>query len=481
MLAMVNAGRMWAYAVTSRFIQKNWSLAPAAVVMLVACGAMSTEKTGNDDQLFRDVVASKAGLVVGWTGEAYGEVAYGVARLTFDRMLGTNQFAAWRPVQTPKERPWDWNEILKEIQAQGKTTNPPDQNDIWPSVLAASGSDAILTPSIATIDVEENKKQFILHGSFGASARDKKVTLSQSAADNDQGTELGGCQWQPDTVTCTVDGQQAGYVRAVADGRRSNPVAVTRFKPVLKWHLHGGTGKGGIIDWVSEMRPILRVDVQSYRRHLLDDPKARDPFRVDPSLDSKCTFKSTGYGVGPHGEKIPIKGDKTGDIVGPYDSVVASSSPFGSGMGAGAQMGALAGLPQVQGLSGIGGAAGALGAMPDLGAQKSAPVGKCLLGGTLDPTQGTRFAASVALADDLIVPDAPALRGGFDVRMLIHKGSAQDLIKQITLNMQIVVDAQSADVEFLKGHLESKNKDAEITLDWDDTKGEFPPDPTSAR
>jgi hypothetical protein len=47
--------------------------------------------------------------------------------------------------------------------------------------------------------------------------------------------------------------------------------------------------------------------------------------------------------------------------------------------------------------------------------------------------------------------------------------------------MGIVTGVQGGDVTLLHDHLDQSSTGGDITLDWPDTKGDFPPDPQSAR
>jgi hypothetical protein len=455
--ASIASGTEWNYAITSKWIQDFWKFGPGSFAMLAVCSSMGI----SDPTSAPGALVATTGLSVGWSAPVLVADGLGAARYSFDRLLGTNKMSDWEPLKTPKERPWDWLEVYGEIFAIGKGTSVDATHS---ATLMAVGSDVILAPSISTIDVEESAKQFILHGAFGSDSGNGQVTVSSSPGDNDNGTALSGCSWQPDTIKCTVDGQQAGYVRAVSRGHKSNPIAVTRFHPKLTWHLHHAGAKD-LLDLNSVMDIIMRVDVQAYRRHATEDPKPRDPFRVAPSQDSKCTFDSSGYGTDANGNKVNITGSKSGDVIGPFATVVPTAAD---------QM-----MTQLIASSGVPLPAG----MPDpriLGGQ--AEQGKCVFGGLLDPKVGTTFQAAVALAGSIVVPGAPAAAGGFSVVMFEKKGSQTEVIKHLTLNMALVTTSDQGGPVTLKGdHLEMSNKDTKVTLDWSDTSGDFPPDPQSAR
>ncbi len=408
------------------------------------------------------MLQGKVGVAVGWTDKVLVADGLGAARFGFDRLLGVNKDTDWGGAKTPKQRPWNWVEVMGEIGALGKGSSVDANHN---AQLAFVGSDQLLAPSIATIDVEENAKQFVLHGAFGTGSGDHKVTLA-STPDGD-GAELGGCNWQPDTVKCNVDGQQAGYVRAISNGHKSNPIAVTRFHPKLTWHFHGGEPAHGIIDLTAVMDIYLRVDVQTYRRHASEDPKARDPFRVAPSQDSTCKFTTTGYGVDSKENKVPITGSGSADVVGPYASVVPPGANTPMGQFTPANVAAMAGIAMPAG-------------MPDPQLMMGAPPGKCLFGGLLDPKVGTTFAAAVSVPNSIVVKGY-SMPGGFAIAMFEKKGGVADVLKRLTLNMGIATGAQGGDVTLLGDHLDQPGKDGDISLDWSDTKGEFPPDAQSAR
>ena len=480
MYASVASGPQWSYGITNLWVQDYWQFDPSAVVLLTVCSSMARPSTGGGNpgepgaapgwdpdpaSALPDVLAQKVALAVGWTEPVGVDEGLGVAQFAFDRMLGANQWTTWG-TKNPPERPWDWLETMQEIQSLG---HGQSVGSAGVAQLAFVGGDAILAPSISTIDMEESAKQIILNGSFGKDPGDGKVTLSDTPTGS--GSTLSGCSWQPQTIKCTVDGTQAGYAQVVSHGHKSNVVAVTRFKVKLSWHLRGG-GARDKLDVKATEDVTLRVDVQSWRRHAKDDPKPRDPFRVAPSQDSKCNLTTSGYGPGPNGSTIPITGSGTGDVVGPYASVVPPANPA-----MGPNMAGLAGLQLPAGVP-----AGILGSMPDPALGAMAAQGKCMLGGMLDPTVGTKFAASINIPSAIIVKGY-ASNFGFDVRMFEKKKDVQAVIAGLTLNMKMVTSPQGGATTLVGDHLEQDSKDGKdtITLDWQDANGEYPPDASSAR
>jgi hypothetical protein len=102
---------------------------------------------------------------------------------------------------------------------------------------------------------------------------------------------------------------------------------------------------------------------------------------------------------------------------------------------------------------------------------------------------GTTFAASITLPNVIKVA-GHEVPGVFTTAMFGKKGqNMTDEIKNLTLNMKIdppsrppTRDGEQGGAVTLKGDtLTQPQKGGDITLQWGDAPGDFPPDKTSAR
>jgi hypothetical protein len=473
----------WRYGMTHRFVHKYFELGANSLVFLNACSSVSDKSVDLDAEL----AGKGAGLVVGWSNVIEATTAMRAAEVVIDRMLGENKMHIVPP-STPPQRPWSFLPVYKELVAKGWDHYTDENNDAHMATVPPGG-DALLVPSIATLDVDEAARKIWVQGDFGDDPGDGKrqVTIAATSDPSDTGSALGGCTWRPDTIECDIGDDQAGWVKVSARGHASNPVALTRFHPILTFTFDGTSHNGGEIHIKSVLDAKIRIDLQPWRRSPQEDPRPRDPFRVSPVQSSTCRIDVHGFGIDDHGNRKPITGSTTMVVAGPYPSVVPLPGEGGAG-----PLGLPPGVQLPPGVNIPPQALAAAAMMPDPMLLAPAPVGKCTFGGKLDLTQQPAPTTDFAWS----IHPAPYLRGDgwpepvpelYTVHDFIKKDGAQpnpaDIIKQLTLHLQLAFAPQGGSATLLGGHLDQQSSDGrgKLRLEWADTNGEYPPDPHTGR
>ncbi|HEY1958150.1 MAG TPA: hypothetical protein VGH28_21165 [Polyangiaceae bacterium] len=274
----------WRYAITHRFVAKNFSFSKDAFVFLNACGSFSPDAADMTTAFWN----LKPALLLGWSFEVAPDGAMRAAEFLFDRLLGANKMSdhGLSP-DKPKQRPWSFVDAFADMQSKGYDTVASDASAA-PDVAGKTATlqywndgDVALVPIIDYMESDDVKHELTLHGTFGDDPADKDRHVKIAGADCPVKT------WSAEKVTCDLGADfKHGDVVADKHGRKSNASPLTGWNVHLQYKLD--TTTQGHFGWGIGFEAHVRADVHKYRESPSAAPKARDPVPFYVAPDSQC-------------------------------------------------------------------------------------------------------------------------------------------------------------------------------------------------
>lgn len=287
----------WVFGVNLGFVDKYWDFEPGSLVMINACKSGATEAS----DFFSLLLGKKhVAAYLGWDSWVDTDFADDSAKFVVDRLVGANSGTPRATTMKPPQRPFDLDEVMKELPSVNLLTWPGVAGKFPPATLAlAYGGDrsfGVLAPSIRSLEVDEEEKRLTIRGLFGVQdGRTLKVTIG--------GQEAVYKQWDEKVIVTELLPEQSGEVVVEINGRKSNPVKLTEWHVVFQYDVAVSLGAAGGVQKTMKFDLRFRADVHGYRDTSGQKEPAHPstlPFIAESS--STVTYGGTGalnFGMGP--------------------------------------------------------------------------------------------------------------------------------------------------------------------------------------
>ncbi|MFQ5401618.1 MAG: hypothetical protein ACE5E7_18725 [Anaerolineae bacterium] len=260
------------YAITADFVTEYMSFAPNSFVFINACSS-------NMEEMRKAFLAQGASVYAGWSITVDGNFADRTARFLFDRLLGTNKGPE---PETPKQRPFDYIAVKGNMGERNLLTDPGGSKLTF---TQGSGDFALLMPSIAYMEVEEDSDELFILGMFGSEKG--TVTIGGQSADVRN--------WEQELVVVhladTGPGSAGDVVVKVRD-HESNAVPLTEWRGEIRYSTTADSLAPNLNSYIV-MKVHFRADVHPYREEPGHDPVEREVTFVLAG-DSSATWKMEG-------------------------------------------------------------------------------------------------------------------------------------------------------------------------------------------
>ena len=250
-------GTTTVYAIDWLFIGRRMRFAQDSLVWLCSCSGHSTMLQDG----FRMAGAS---LIAAWDNTINGYTVDRALPFAIDRLLGHNTAD---PEEEPRQRPFDQGLVYADMDRRGLTRHTPlfGKGEARLHFTRLRDNFALLAPSIAWIDIDEQKGEFTVNGTFGAD----RGTVTVNDAD------ILVKDWQPDKIVCALPAADApggaGPVIVRVRKIRSNVVPITVWRPTFKWTMEDK----GTLRFRVDADLCLRADVHSHRNRPHEAPAGR--------------------------------------------------------------------------------------------------------------------------------------------------------------------------------------------------------------
>jgi len=281
------------YIITDDFVTEYMSFAPNSFVFINACSS-------NMEEMRKAFLAQGASVYAGWSITVDGNFADKTARFLFDRLLGTNKGPE---PEMPKQRPFDYIAIKGNMGERNLLTDPGGSTLTF---TQGSGNFALLMPSIAYMDVEEESDELFIYGMFGSEKG--TVTIGGQNADVRN--------WEQELVVvhlADTGAGSAGDVVVKVRDHESNTAPLTEWRGEVRYDVNADSLAPNLITTVV-MNAHFRGDVHPYREEPGHDPVEREVTFVLAG-DSTATWAMEGSSV-RDGTKFELSG--SGEL--PIDS-----------------------------------------------------------------------------------------------------------------------------------------------------------------
>jgi hypothetical protein len=288
----------WVYGVTQLFIGKYWKMPAGSLVYLDVCQSASSAG------LFPTLIGAGARSVWGWKNNSPGTLAYALSEAVFDRLLAdTNTAHGDVAPDKIRHRPFDDADTYNNLKKTGNLTvtagDPPTVRNL---VRADASQPVLLRPTVSRVhltslpdpDVGPIYDRLDIYGNFASSS----ASPARSATLNGKALTCGGGMypWTDSHVTCLIGKSSpsdtpSGPLVVEIDGRKSNPVPITRWTATLTYQL---TGPGTMSTTVT-CHPTFSADIHERLLKADGEPVTREPFYLQPDKDASfCTYTVSG-------------------------------------------------------------------------------------------------------------------------------------------------------------------------------------------
>ncbi len=293
------------YALTRYFIERYWSFAPNAVVILNACSSAT------NSQFVFSVKKAGAGLYLGWTNLVSPDAVMTSLRYFVDRMVGANKYLP----ESPAQRAFPHDQVLAEMARIAYDSDVETGAKLVASVAVNAASPLILSPSIREMVVDEQANTLKLQGGFGT--HKPKVTIG--------GEPVVLKTWGTDAIVVTLPASgkgSSGDVQVETDGGvKSNLRQLTEWPMSLRYTWTSPMGLTGLLfDGTGTLR--FRADIGGYRT----DPHValQYPQRLTyATRDSALTVTGSGSITSANGCTQTLTGS------GKFSSALPLGTPIG--------------------------------------------------------------------------------------------------------------------------------------------------------
>jgi hypothetical protein len=262
------------YAITGDFVTTYMSF-NQSVVFIDACQGGASSAFGTA------FIGKGAALFLGWSANANAVASDNTARYVFDRLTGANDSAA-NPETIP-QRPFNFGGLSADIAAKKLLT-------AGAATLVSQG-DAVLSPSISYLTVDETAKTLTLHGIFGTTQ--DAVTVGPDT--------MAVTSWVADTIVTSLPSAGGDVVVSVG-GRKSNTVQLTDWNNgTFTYQVQYDFGTGSVLQQTVNWAPHFRADVHDFRTQAGVAPIPRGRVAFQAAQDSQCSYANTGSVSPPSG------------------------------------------------------------------------------------------------------------------------------------------------------------------------------------